>query len=296
MLLSIGISSQGLTHPLGLATRADKLIAMLPFEVSQVLPIIREAADLGRDLQGRCRVEIKPDNTFVTEADQRIETLLREKLSTLTPGWSFLGEEQGLTGDPNAPAWAIDPIDGTNNFVRDLPLWTISLGAVHNGRPIFGIVAVPLLNEIYWATPGQGAWCERNGAVTQIRARDRAALISEDLIACNTEAERATDFGQVSTGMRNFGSVAYHLVLVARGSLCATIARWHKLYDVAGGMMLCFEAGCEAIHIDGREWIADVSSPREATPLLVAPPDTLEYLRQNLRERAMKDKRTPVGS
>ena len=269
---------------------------LLSFDVSQILPIIREAAELGRSLQGRVRVEIKPDNTFVTEADRAIETFLRDKLSTLTPDWSFLGEEQGLTGDPNAPAWVIDPIDGTNNFVRDLPLWTISLGAVHEGKPIFGIVAVPLLNEIYYASTGSGAWCERNGVLSQLHVEDRDTLISEDLIACNTEAERAVDFAEVSTGMRNFGSVAYHLVLLARGSMCATIARWHKLYDVAGGMMICFEAGCEAIYLDGREWVADVSSPRESTPLLIAPPQTLKLLKANLRERPMQDKRTPVGS
>lgn len=269
---------------------------MLPFEVSQVLPIIREATTLGRELQGRCRVELKPDNTFVTEADKRIETFLRERLSTLTPSWSYLGEEQGLSGDPNAPAWVIDPIDGTNNFVRDLPLWTISLGAVYEGKPIFGIVAVPPLGEVYWATPGEGAWCERDGVVTKLQAIDRPTVMHEDLIACNTEAERAVDFSRVPTGMRNFGSVAYHLVLLARGSLCATISRWHKLYDIAGGMMLCFEAGCEAIHLDGREWVADVTTPREKTPLLIAPPQALKFLRENLSEREMQDERTPVAS
>ena len=269
---------------------------VLPFEIPDILSIIREAAVLGSELQGHCKVALKPDNTFVTEADQQIETFLRERLSTLTPSWSFLGEEQGLTGAPNAPAWVIDPIDGTNNFVRGLPLWTISLGAVHNGKPIFGVVAVPPLNETYWAATGQGAWCESDGVVTQLRATDRATLMHEDLIAANTEAERAVDFGEVATGMRNFGSVAYHLVLVARGSLCATITRWHKLYDIAGGMMLCFEAGCETAYLDGTPWVADVTAPRVTTPLLIAPPQTLKFLCENLRAKPMRDNRTPVGS
>jgi fructose-1,6-bisphosphatase/inositol monophosphatase family enzyme len=270
--------------------------AQLPFDVSKVLPIIREAATLGRQLQGRCRVELKPDNTFVTEADKRIEELLRERLSTLTPGWSFLGEEQGLTGDPDAPAWVIDPIDGTNNFVRDLPLWTVSLGAVHDGKPIFGVVAVPPLREIYWAAPDQGAWCERDGGITRLQAKDCGYLIHEDLIACNTEAERAVDFTHVPAGMRNFGSVAYHLVLAGRGSVCATIARWHKLYDIAGGMMICLEAGCEARYLDGREWIADVQAPREDTPLLVAPPGAQKVLQDKLNIIPHRPGRAPVDS
>jgi fructose-1,6-bisphosphatase/inositol monophosphatase family enzyme len=118
----------------------------------------------------------------------------------------------------------------------------------------------------------------------------------EDLIACNTEAERAVDFGNVPTGLRNFGSVAYHLALVARGSVCATISRWHKLYDVAGGMMICLEAGCETVHIDGRAWTADVTAPREVTPLFVAPPKILKFMRENLTAIPMSDNRTPASS
>jgi fructose-1,6-bisphosphatase/inositol monophosphatase family enzyme len=251
---------------------------MLPFDVADVLPIIREAGELGRGLQGRCGVELKADNTFVTDADRGIETLLRERLSTLTPGWSFLGEEQGLTGDPNAPAWVIDPIDGTNNFVRDLPLWTISIGAVHQGEPICGVVAAPVLDEISWAASGQGAWREAHGETQPIAARDRESLMHEDIIAYNTEVESAVDFSRVPGCMRNFGSLAYHLTLLARGSLCAALARRHKLYDIAGGMAICREAGCGARYLDGREWFADLTAPKEAVPLLVAPPQTTQLL------------------
>jgi fructose-1,6-bisphosphatase/inositol monophosphatase family enzyme len=251
---------------------------MLPFDVADVLPIIREACALVRGLQGRCRVEIKPDNTFVTDADRAIETLLRERLSALTPDWSFLGEEQGLTGDPNAPAWVIDPIDGTNNFVRDLPLWTISLGAVYNGEAICGVVAAPMLDEISWAAKGSGAWREAAGEVQQLTLRDRETLMQEDIIAYNTEVESAVDFSRVPTCMRNFGSVAYHFSLLARGALCATMACRHKLYDIAGGMAICTEVGYCAQYLDGREWFADLTQPKSAVPLLVAPPQTMQLL------------------
>jgi fructose-1,6-bisphosphatase/inositol monophosphatase family enzyme len=251
---------------------------MLPFDVAAILPIIREACELGRGLQGRCRVELKPDNTFVTDADRAIETLLRERLSTLTPDWSFLGEEQGLTGDPNAPAWVIDPIDGTNNFVRDLPLWTISVGAVYNGEAICGVVAAPVLNEISWAAKGCGAWRDSAGQVQQLELRDRDALMHEDIIAYNTEVESAVDFSRAPGCMRNFGSVAYHFSLLARGALCATLARRHKLYDIAGGMAICAEVGYRAQYLDGRDWFADLTAPKEGVPLLVAPPQTMQLL------------------
>ena len=251
---------------------------MLSFEMESVLNAVREASELGRKFQGNCRAELKPDNTFVTEADRAIETLLRERLSTLTSGWSFLGEEHGLTGDPNAPAWVIDPIDGTNNFVKDLPIWTISVGAVFEGKAICGVVAAPVLNEILWASSGQGAWREFNGEVSRIHAQSRDALTHEDILAYNTEVESAIDFSRVPGCMRNFGSVAYHLTLLARGALCASLARRHRLYDVAGGMAICQEAGCAAKYMDGREWIADLTAPKEAIPLLVATPETMQML------------------
>ena len=251
---------------------------MLSFEMDAVLEIAREAGELGKQLQGNVRAEFKPDNTFVTEADRAIEALLRTRLGALTPGWSFLGEEEGLTGDPDAPAWVIDPIDGTNNFVRDLPIWTVSIGAVHKGQAICGVVAAPVLREVSWAAQGQGAWREAEGQIMQIRARDREALMHEDIIAFNTEVESAVDFSQVPGCMRNFGSVAYHLALLARGSLCASMARRHKLYDVAGGMAICQEAGCVARYLDGRPWEADLTAPKEGVPLLVAPPGTSEIL------------------
>lgn len=257
---------------------AGKLTAMLSFEMSAVLEIAREASELGRRLQGHARVELKPDQTFVTEADRAIETLLRERLSTLTPDWSLLGEEEGLTGDPNAPAWVIDPIDGTNNFVRGLPLWTVSIGAVHQGDTLCGVVAAPVLDEVTWAARGQGAWYQIGDETRQLEKVDRDTLINEDILAFNTEVGYAVDFSRTPGCMRNFGSVAYHFALLGRGAIAATLARRHNLYDVAGGMAICKEIGCVARHLDGREWVADLTTPREAIPLLVAPPKTFELL------------------
>ena len=167
--------------------------------------------------------------------------------------------------------------------MRDLPIWTVSIGAVHNGEAICGVVAAPVLNEVSWAAQGQGAWRQANGEVKPISVSGREALIHEDIIAYNTEVESAVDFSAVPGCMRNFGSVAYHLSLLARGSLCAALARRHKLYDVAGGMAICKEAGCVAQYLDGREWVADLTAPKEAVPLLVAPPQTMRLLNELLK-------------
>lgn len=255
---------------------------MLSFDPADARQIAREASQLALRLRGQFTAELKPDNTLVTEADRQIEEFLREKLGQLAPGFAFLGEETGLTGDPDAPCWVIDPIDGTTNFVRGLPLWCVSIGAVHQGRPIFGAVAVPPQDELYWAATGHGAWCDKGGQTVRLQALDSGELMQEDLIACNTTVDRVVDFNRVPCRLRNLGSLAYHLTALARGSLRASVAHWHKLYDIAGGMCLCEEAGYVARYLNGQEWLAEVNAPREVVPLVVASPQTMEILLEKL--------------
>lgn len=258
----------------------------LPFESRDAIEIVREAGRLSLSLLGRFSPDVKPDNTLVTQADREIEELLRGRLASIAPSWAFLGEETGLEGDPDAPCWVIDPIDGTTNFVRGLPLWCVSVGAVHHGRAIWGGIAVPLQNELFWAIEGGGAWLEpmrEQGTARRLRVADPEALEQEHLIGANTTAESAVDFRRVPCRLRNLGSLAYHLTATARGALVAALSRQHKLYDIAAGVCLSLEAGCEARHLDGTPWIAEVGAPREPMPLLVAPPRALDELCEKLK-------------
>ncbi|BCM92455.1 histidinol-phosphatase [Abditibacteriota bacterium] len=261
----------------------------LPFSVDDALAIAREASGLALSMHADARVEVKGDSTLVTDADRAVEKLLRAKLGDLAPSWSFLGEETGLTGDPDAPSWVIDPIDGTTNFARGIPTWCISIGAVFGGEPVFGILVVPELDETYWSVQGQGAWKIKNEKTRRLSVIDALPLAQEDPIAGNTTVERIIDFGEVPNRLRNFGSLAYHLALLAQGSLVANIAHYHKLYDVAAGLCLCFEAGCQARYLTGERWEARVSTASETTPMLCAPPQTLEFLLSNLKLKVVPE-------
>lgn len=254
----------------------------LPFEASSALAILESASRIALEMHGKTSVETKKDQTIVTEADRAVESFLREELAKLAPGWSFLGEEEGLSGDPDAPCWVIDPIDGTTNFAKDVPLWCISVGAVANNQLVFGMIAVPEIGEVLWAAPGQGAWRILRGETRQLLLADRLPLQQEDLIGSNTTVERVIDFSSVPCRLRNFGALAYHLTALARGSLAATIAHYHKLYDVAAGICICIEAGAVVRYLDGGEWRAEVKNEAETRPLLCAPPETAEHLIQVL--------------
>lgn len=263
--------------------------SFLPFAAEDALAVVREAAALALEWKSSVRVEVKADDTLVTETDRKIEAFLRARLGELAPGWSFLGEEGGLQGDPEAPCWVIDPIDGTTNYARDIPLWCISVGAVWRGQPVFGIIAVPEIDQLVWAAQGMGAWEVRGGEARPLRVIDALPLHQEDLIASNTTVERVIDFSNVPCRLRNFGALAYHLVALGRGSVIAIIAHYHKLYDVAAGLCICTEAGCAIRYLNGNNWEAVVSTRSETQPLLCAPPQVLDELLRKLEPKLISE-------
>ncbi len=266
----------------------------LPFSIPDALEILRAATQISLDMRSGAHAVQKADQTLVTEADRAIEAFLREKLAVLAPGWSFLGEEEGLEGDPNAPCWVIDPIDGTTNYAKDLPLWCISIGAVYQDAAIFGMIAVPEAGEELWAAPGQGAFLRTRNGTRQLFLNDHLPLQQEDLIASNTTAERVVDFSQVPCRLRNFGSLAYHLTALARGSLIGTIAHYHKIYDVAAGICICIEAGAEARYLNGDPWRARVKSDEIRQPLLCGAPQTLQFLLNRLGPKIKQETLDPA--
>ena len=104
------------------------------------------------------RIDTKPDLTPVTDADQSVERLLREALSTARPGDAVLGEEYGGTAVFEGRQWVIDPIDGTKNFVRGVPVWATLIALLQDGVPVAGVVSAPALHRRWWAGAGTGAF------------------------------------------------------------------------------------------------------------------------------------------
>ena len=106
-------------------------------------------------------VESKPDLSPVTDADRAAEELVRHQLKRTRPRDAVQGEEFDTTGH-GPRRWVIDPIDGTKNFVRGVPVWATLISLVDDGQPVLGLVAAPALNRRWWAAGGSGAWCGRS--------------------------------------------------------------------------------------------------------------------------------------
>ena len=102
-------------------------------------------------------VSTKPDLTEVTDADRAAEQLVRSQLSRSRSRDQVIGEEFGTTG-ASPRQWVIDPIDGTSNFVRGVPVWGTLIGLIEDGRPVVGLVSAPALGRRWWGGEEAGAW------------------------------------------------------------------------------------------------------------------------------------------
>lgn len=198
-------------------------------------------------------VAAKAPGDLVSDADRADEVTLRRLLSQHFPGDGILGEELG--GSPTGRFWAVDPIDGTANFLSGLPFWTISLGLIDDGRPVaggifapaLGLMAVGLANGPVQETglaPGSRAMhpsCIGMGRNPRWPAADRHAI------------EAAVE--AAGSAPRLFGSCALALMLVATQRLAGYIEpRVGGLWDCAAGLALCKAAGQPAafrVHPDG---------------------------------------------
>ncbi len=204
------------------------------------------------------RVDQKPDLTPVTDADQAVEATVREVLAAERPGDSILGEEEGGTPVFSGRQWVIDPIDGTKNFVRGVPLWASLIALLEDGVPTVGVVSAPALNRRWWAGTGLGAHstfdasAPRRLSVSAVADLSSASLSFSDL---TTEWEPATRerFLDLIDGvwrMRAYGDF-YSYCLVAEGAVDIAVEPEVKLWDLAPLDVLVREAGGEFTDLSG---------------------------------------------
>jgi myo-inositol-1(or 4)-monophosphatase len=251
----------------------------------------RLVVDAGKRALKQCGAvacERKADLSLVTEVDRETEQFLAAELARAYPEFGFLGEEYGRRGDPEAPFWACDPIDGTTNFVFGLPHWGVSLGLVDQGVPLLGALYLPCLDELFWAGRGQGAFC--NGA--RLSIEDRDALQAEDPVGLNSNAMKLLNIEAIQGGLRRLGSIAAEIAYTARGGLCATIGQREGILDTAAALCLLFEAGGEFRYLSGPTVDLPAFARGDGGPyhpgkdfLLYGPPQLLSYLQRLLRRR-----------
>jgi histidinol-phosphatase len=150
-----------------MATNAIDLAAELQFALS--LADAADALTLPRFAARNFTVDLKANQTEVTEVDRGTETLIMDLIRAQRPHHAWYGEEHGSGGDGEY-TWVIDPIDGTSNFVRGVPVWATLIGLVHRDRgPVLGVVSAPAMATRWWGYEGSGAFCNGKRCMEQRR-------------------------------------------------------------------------------------------------------------------------------
>jgi histidinol-phosphatase len=223
---------------------------------------LADAADAQSSARFRAadlRIETKPDRTPVTDGDTAVERAIRDVLAAERPDDAILGEEFG--GDRVAGRqWIVDPIDGTTNFLRGLPIWASLIALAIDGEPVIGIASAPALGRRWWAATDHGAWAKalpdgepQRLAVSRVRSLDDAFVSYnaiqgwdgagwlEPLLALTRRSWRSRALGDF-----------WSYVLVAEGQLDVAAEHDLKVYDIAALAPIVAEAGGRFSALDGQ--------------------------------------------
>jgi myo-inositol-1(or 4)-monophosphatase len=214
------------------------------------------AKALGGMLAVRYKTTLKEDPSNapwrdpVSEVDQKVEIIIRERLAENFPEHDIIGEEMNERPSRDHDfVWAVDPIDGTANFVNGLPLFAASIGVLHQGRPVVGAlwcsVSHALRAGVYHASAGGKLRFDGADVTPKINPQVRRRLVG---VPVATESD-----GQWET--RKTGSAALECAMVAAGLLQAARFTAPNIWDVAGGLALIAAAGGAARRRDGKTWV-----------------------------------------
>lgn len=242
----------------------DLSLALTLADAADAITMSRfEASDL--------EVESKPDLTPVSDADTAVEREIRSILEAHRPNDALLGEEFGGDVKLEGRQWVIDPIDGTKNFVRDVPVWATLISLLEDGKPVVGVVSAPALSRRWWAAKDMGAWrsfatpavpnadqvpsaAPRKLAVSKVsKVSDSSVAISslsgwaacglrEQLIALTDKAWRLRGYGDF-----------WSYMLVAEGAVDVAAEPEVNLWDLAALVPIVEEAGGRFTDLTGTD-------------------------------------------
>ena len=190
-------------------------------------------------------VSTKPDLTPVTEADRTVEQAIRAGIARARPDHGILGEEFAEVGGQGGWRWILDPIDGTKNYVRGIPVWATCIALQHHDEVVVGVVSAPALGRRWWAARGQGAFADGQ----PIRVSAVADLADAQLSYDSVMSFEAYGLGEQFLGLarrcwrsRGLGDFWSH-VLVAEGAVDVAAEPEVSLWDVAAVQVIVEEAG-----------------------------------------------------
>jgi myo-inositol-1(or 4)-monophosphatase len=233
--------------------------ATMPDRLREAARIAAAAADRALALQVSAAetITFKGPSDAMTAADLAVEDFIRTEMARAFPGEAVLGEERG--GASSGTTWAVDPIDGTANYVKGSPFWGVSIGHLTNGQPDLGVVVLPRLGISVEAAGDAvfrgGAPMRRSGAGTEMGA---VSLGHGPLDALDRTLGLHAAFRQAGFGVFHYRCTSLSLAFTALGMLDGHLQFRTKLWDIAAGAALCRAVGLEVRlgqDAEARPWI-----------------------------------------
>ena len=229
------------------------------FVMNPDLDLAMELADRADELTVRhfrsaeLMVDTKPDMTPVTQADREVEEMVAERLAFARPTTPLLGEEFGQQGTNTRRRWIVDPIDGTKNYVRGIPVFATLLALEEDGEVVVGVVSAPALGRRWYAARGEGAFADgENIRVSTIDRLEEAQVCHAGLEGWEKDG-RLDGLVALTRGAwrdRGFGDFWQHM-LVAQGSAELALEPAVSLWDLAALKVVVEEAGGRFTDLSG---------------------------------------------
>lgn len=208
-------------------------------------------------------IETKPDRTFVTQADTEVERRIRERLADAFPDHGLVGEEYGTEAGDASVRWYIDPIDGTHNFIRGIPLFGTLLAVERDGELQAAVISAAAMDERWWAYRGGGAWARNRGdtAFRRIHTSGVTALQDAQVLYGSLRDIAASEAAPGFLGLvdevwreRGIGDF-WGYALLAEGAAEAMVEVGLKSWDAAAPFVLIEEAGGRVTDVSGQRAI-----------------------------------------
>ncbi len=233
----------------------------------------------------RQAAEFKSDGSEVTEYDREAERAVWDTIRAARPTDAFLGEEGVVSAAATSDSarrihWIVDPIDGTRNFVRGVPLFACSVAAILNGEPIVGVVHEPIRPQTWSAGRGLGAFRDGVQLAALPPPSTERQLVVAIPSAWRSDDRRLTEHAVRRHVVRSLGAASLHLALVASGQADASILNNTKLWDIAAGCVLIREVGGVMTKLTGEALfpLAPEACGGRELPNLAGHPAALERL------------------
>ncbi len=226
-------------------------------EMEVAVMAAREAGKvLMRNFRAGHEVFLKDDRTFTVQTDREAEDAILAVIRKEFPTHKILSEESGASGHHPDYFWIIDPLDGTNNFSREIPFSGTSIALLKNDEPIVAAVFNPMLDELFTAEKGKGAFL--NGK--KIWTSDKKML--SGCVMTTVRKERKPEMGEKvymafsrrAKSIKMIGCEAVELAYTACGRLDLRVSHGNSAWDYAAGVLIAEEAGCTVTDFEGRPW------------------------------------------